>query len=279
MKNLENIFYVYVHKTKDTNEIFYVGKGKGNRIKEKNNRNSYWKNIVNKHGYYYEKIIENLKEESAYIQEILAIKYYKPKANFLPGGTGGNSEISKNNFVKNNNLKEKLSIAQKENYKNNPQRAVKQSYNASERWKNLEYKKRVSKKISEALKKIEITEEKRKIAANARTFITPESVVKRGLAISKSSKGVSKSFRTEEHKAKISASCMGRKRTTETILKAAATLGLNTFQVFNSFGECLGEWVNMSECARILNLNPGRIGDCLKGKRKTHKKLIFKYKN
>ena len=31
--------YVYIHKRKDTNEIFYVGKGTGNRLNQKTSRN------------------------------------------------------------------------------------------------------------------------------------------------------------------------------------------------------------------------------------------------
>lgn len=44
-------FYIYAHYTLDTNEIFYIGKGKGNRLGHKRGRSNLWKNIVNKHGY------------------------------------------------------------------------------------------------------------------------------------------------------------------------------------------------------------------------------------
>lgn len=43
-------YYVYKHLRKDTREVFYVGKGEGNRHKSKIGRNPYWKNIVEKHG-------------------------------------------------------------------------------------------------------------------------------------------------------------------------------------------------------------------------------------
>lgn len=51
------IYYTYVHYTKDTNEIFYVGKGKKNRHKQLENRNTWWKNKVNKHGGFTSKIM------------------------------------------------------------------------------------------------------------------------------------------------------------------------------------------------------------------------------
>ena len=41
-------YYVYAWYYVDTNKIFYIGKGKGNRYLEtKNSRNSYFKNIIN----------------------------------------------------------------------------------------------------------------------------------------------------------------------------------------------------------------------------------------
>lgn len=51
-------FYVYIHRKKTTKEVFYVGKGKGNRAYVKSRRSTYWKNIANKHGYIVE-FVEN----------------------------------------------------------------------------------------------------------------------------------------------------------------------------------------------------------------------------
>ena len=44
-------FYIYAHYRNDTGDLFYVGKGEGNRYKSKQGRNPYWKNIVKAHGY------------------------------------------------------------------------------------------------------------------------------------------------------------------------------------------------------------------------------------
>ena len=49
--DIKNIYYVYLHLKADTNEIFYVGKGKGVRATTLHNRNNYWKNVVTKHGF------------------------------------------------------------------------------------------------------------------------------------------------------------------------------------------------------------------------------------
>jgi hypothetical protein len=43
-------FYTYAHVRKDTNAIFYIGKGCGKRAHSREVRNVHWKNVVNKHG-------------------------------------------------------------------------------------------------------------------------------------------------------------------------------------------------------------------------------------
>lgn len=68
---------VYVHRRKDTNEVFYIGIGKIRRPYERNGRrNHYWKSIVNKHGYDIEIIHKNLSwEDACNIERQLISKY------------------------------------------------------------------------------------------------------------------------------------------------------------------------------------------------------------
>lgn len=82
-----NEFYVYQHKTKDTNEIFYVGKGKGYRAFSKV-RNKYWHHIANKHGFKVELIKSNMTEQDALQLELELTKQLKPRANICLGGGG-----------------------------------------------------------------------------------------------------------------------------------------------------------------------------------------------
>jgi hypothetical protein len=63
------MFYVYEHIRNDTNAIFYVGKGKNERAYRVNNRNEYWKNIVNKTGYTVRFVVKDVDEELAYLVE------------------------------------------------------------------------------------------------------------------------------------------------------------------------------------------------------------------
>lgn len=85
-------FYIYLHKRKDTEEIFYVGKGKGRRAYLKQHRNKYWHHIVNKYGYTVEIIVTGLTEDQAYELEKFTIaechKNEVDLANMTEGGIG-----------------------------------------------------------------------------------------------------------------------------------------------------------------------------------------------
>lgn len=109
--NKENAhYYIYAWYYKDTNEIFYIGKGSKNRYLDVvNSRNSYFKNIINKENNNVDvkKLYENLTEEESWELEKQLIKEYwdkgQCKANFHEGGCGGNH----GNY--NENMKRKLS--------------------------------------------------------------------------------------------------------------------------------------------------------------------------
>lgn len=85
-------FYVYQHRKKDTKEIFYVGKGKNFRYLEESNRNNYWQNVVNKHGFFSEVLYDKLDEEFALLLEQELIDKYKKLniklCNLTNGGEG-----------------------------------------------------------------------------------------------------------------------------------------------------------------------------------------------
>jgi hypothetical protein len=59
-------FYIYCHRKKTDGKCFYIGKGTGYRYKNIYNRNNHWKNIVNKHGFTWEILINNISEEKAF---------------------------------------------------------------------------------------------------------------------------------------------------------------------------------------------------------------------
>lgn len=75
-----NNYYVYVYWRLDTNEPFYIGKGKSDRWKKLSGRNKHFENIVNKYPIAVEIIKDNLTEQEAFyweekIIEILVFEY------------------------------------------------------------------------------------------------------------------------------------------------------------------------------------------------------------
>jgi hypothetical protein len=67
---IEAKHYVYEWFIKETGEIFYVGKGSGNRVISKKNRNNYFKNIIKKYECDYRILKYFEKEDDAYNYEL-----------------------------------------------------------------------------------------------------------------------------------------------------------------------------------------------------------------
>lgn len=89
-------FYVYGHYKKDTSELFYIGKGCGNRAWSKQNRSEFWKKIVTKYDYDIKLLDENLTEADALLLESMYIEFYGKRScgsgilcNIADGGTIG----------------------------------------------------------------------------------------------------------------------------------------------------------------------------------------------
>jgi hypothetical protein len=131
-----NNFYVYGHFKPNEDIPFYVGKGTGRRAWQKNGRNEYWKNVVNKYGYEVKLLEENLTEEGAYERErelIIEIGLDK-LTNILTGGEGMSSEDAKRlakKRVKNPDWRKNMEGVWKnrsEEHKNNIKTAMQKLY-------------------------------------------------------------------------------------------------------------------------------------------------------
>lgn len=88
---MESVYYVYIHYRLDSNTPFYVGKGKNRRAYDKRGRNSFWKRIVDKHGYRVEIKSQDLTEQEAFNLEINTIEELRKiytLANVTEGGEG-----------------------------------------------------------------------------------------------------------------------------------------------------------------------------------------------
>jgi len=77
-------YYVYFHKNKSTGEVFYIGKGSGDRAWDKTRRNKLWRSEVEKlsDGWDIEIIKRNLSENEAF--------YYEEK--FIQSAGGSRAE-------------------------------------------------------------------------------------------------------------------------------------------------------------------------------------------
>ncbi len=110
-------FYVYKHVRLDTREVFYIGKGHGNRASH-TKRNKYWMRIVGKTPYKISIIRDHLHEEDAFKLEKFFIAKYKNKgqckANFTQGGEGTSGLVPWNKGIPmTDETRLKVSIAKK----------------------------------------------------------------------------------------------------------------------------------------------------------------------
>ena len=101
--NQDNVFYVYEWYNIDTDEVFYVGKGKDYRYKNTSSRNKFFKNYYNTHNCDVRIIYKNLSEDEAFNKEIETIKYYKENTNYrltnqTDGGEGSSGLIVTDEF-------------------------------------------------------------------------------------------------------------------------------------------------------------------------------------
>lgn len=101
--NKDKVFYVYEWFDKDIGEVFYVGKGKGDRYKNIKQRNQYFINYYNKHNCDVRKIKEGLSEEEAFSLEVKLIADYKEngecKCNLTNGGEGATYDEGTWNYL------------------------------------------------------------------------------------------------------------------------------------------------------------------------------------
>ena len=112
---MNNIYYVYIWYVIETGEVFYVGKGKGDRYKQLSSRNKFFIDMYNTHNCSVGKIYENLTEEEAFNKEIETIKWYRENTNYrLTNQTDGGEGTS--GWVPSQDFKDKQSKIHKEQW-------------------------------------------------------------------------------------------------------------------------------------------------------------------
>lgn len=93
------MYYIYAHINPIKNEVFYIGKGKGDRLTCKYRRNKFWNNTVTKYGIKHHILAKCESESEAYRIEKSLIKMFGRRedggslVNFAEGGKGGNTGV------------------------------------------------------------------------------------------------------------------------------------------------------------------------------------------
>lgn len=96
------VYYVYEYYVIQTNEVFYVGKGKGNRAYT-GKRNKFCEDMKRTHEWGIRIIQDKMSERDAYNKEIELIKYYRENTSYritnqTDGGDGTNGWIATEEF-------------------------------------------------------------------------------------------------------------------------------------------------------------------------------------
>ena len=84
--------YVYLHRRNDTEKVFYIGKGSGQRAWQKTRRNPHWTAVENKAGRCVEIVKRGLTDEEAFALETKLIEQHggvENLTNMTEGGEGG----------------------------------------------------------------------------------------------------------------------------------------------------------------------------------------------
>lgn len=89
----EKKFYVYLHRRKTDDKVFYVGKGHSYRSTSRSGRNRWWRSVEAKHGYYAEILEGGLSNEEACALEVKTIADLRKSGiklcNIANGGESG----------------------------------------------------------------------------------------------------------------------------------------------------------------------------------------------
>ena len=144
-----NEYYVYEWFIVDTGEVFYVGKGKGNRYKKTTKRNKFFTNMYTTHRCDVRIVFNNLTEDEAFQKEKERIAYYRENTNFrLTNVTDGGEGISGWNPPQEFRDKQsKIHKAQWQNaeYRN---RIVSARHDPNSTYQSEEFKNKISKLVS-----------------------------------------------------------------------------------------------------------------------------------
>ena len=248
-------YYVYAWCIKGTDEVFYIGKGTGNRYRTRKRENSYFMKMVDSHDCYPKIIHDNLTEEEAFELEKQEIAHYRSiegnrLTNILDGGDNPPLVFG----PKSEEQKKKMRESMKRFYNNHPE---------------------ASRESSRRLKEFLKTEEgKRFFEKSIKARKTPE--------FKKAQKErVNRFCRTEEYRKKVSDALYKHFRENG---PSEAMLGANNHNAqsvaqLDLDGNLLNEYKSLTEASKATGISVSKISAVCKGRRKTAGGYIWKYLN
>lgn len=148
MLSEEKIFYVYIWYVENTNEIFYVGKGKGKRYKQIARRNKFFTDMYNTHKCKVEIIFDHLTEKEAFDLEIEIIHLVRTYTNdrLTNQSDGGEGNTG---YIPSNETKIKMSKASKKRWEdlNFKQKMIDMRNSPDSVYQSKEFKDKISKLV------------------------------------------------------------------------------------------------------------------------------------
>lgn len=136
-------YYVYEWFIKDTLEVFYVGKGSGNRIRHLSNRSAEFKSVLAKYDCDARILYDNLDEEEAYEKEREVIAWYQSNTSYsLLNKTNGGQK----GFIHRPETLEKISVASKSKWENKEwkERIIRNRHSPTSTYQSEGFKRKIS---------------------------------------------------------------------------------------------------------------------------------------
>lgn len=246
-------YYVYAWFIKETNEVFYIGKGTGKRYKTRKRENPLFMRIINKYDCDVKILKNNMTEKEAFSYEIEMIAYYRSistkMANFLDGGE---NPPKLNGIPKSDEWRKKVSDAHKQFHKDHPEVSGEQSKRFKEFLQSDE-----GKDFLEKSKKARSTEEfKKRQSEICKKANNTDDYLK------KQSEIVKKMWQSEDYRNSHIGKNNGRAQGVEQ---------------YSLAGELIRIYETVTEASKQTNTCQSKISLVCNGKRKTAGGFIWKY--
>ena len=246
-------YYVYAWYIKETNEVFYIGKGCGKRYKTRKRENSYFMRIINKYDCDVKILKDGLTEEQAFELEKEMIAYYRTVSKHMTNILdGGESPPKLTGIPKSDEWKKKCSASHKKFVKNHPEYVEQNSKRMKEFLKTEKGKEFYEKGL--ATRRTEQFRKKQSIRSRTANN-TPE-------YIEKQSKIVKEMWKSEEYKLAHSGKNNCRAQSIE-------QYSLN--------GEYIATYDTVTDASTKTNTCASKMSAVASGKRKTAGGYIWKY--